>query len=70
MGNMTPIIVAENNNGILGVFVILVVVFIVYTIASIYINNIRYQKLLYAKQLIEEGHKRKEEGVMMDEAEE
>ena len=62
MQNMVPVIVEEKNIGFIGISIILLVIFVIYTIASIYLSSIRYKKLLKAKQLIEEGHEKK----MMD----
>jgi len=52
MQNYMPVIVEERTLDFIGVIVIVLVVFILYTMASVYIGHLRYKKLLKARDLI------------------
>ena len=70
MPNMVPVIVDEKNIGFIGVMIIILSVYILYTITSMYLSELRYNKLLRVKALIEEGHNKKMQEKYFSEREE
>lgn len=60
MNNMIPIVAETNNNAVAGLYIIILIIYAIFTVLSIWANMRKKKKLIRAKELIEEGHEKKQ----------